>query len=63
MTHSYGTSAVLQELLLVKDTQKSGRRFEVSRDFFRFFLCQILCSNFWLTESFKQVHRQYFITD
>jgi len=63
VTHSYDTSAVLSRFLMAKDRQNPDCRFQASTIFLRFFLCQMLCSNFGWTESFKQVHKNYFILD
>ena len=51
--HSYDTSAVLTEILLTEFRQQPENCFEISTIFFRFFLWQISCSNFWLDYSFQ----------
>ena len=53
VTHSYDTSAVAPRLLLDKDRQNSALRFQVSKIFHLFFVCQISCSNFWVDRTFQ----------
>jgi len=41
VTDSNDTSAMLPQCLLVKDRQRYGRRFQVSKIFLRFFFCHV----------------------
>jgi len=63
VTRSYGTSAVLPQILLDNDRHTCGRHFQVCTISFASSCAKFHVQTSGCTESFKQLHRNYLIID
>jgi len=63
VTYSYGTTAVVLQILLDNDRLMCGRRFHVSTNTFTSSCAKFHAQTSGCTERFKQLHRHYFILD
>ena len=63
VTQSYDTSAVVPQLLLAEDKQRPVIGCQVSSNLHLFYLCLILCSNFWLNRRFQASEQTILLLD